>query len=126
MANAGILAIVNAGAEAAGLGNSTTIFAVQFIIALIVFAVAQRYVMVSATKALERAIHEQRMELLRRVRDAELADLEKFGRSQDRRSHLEGDSRPVRGSIAAGSCGAVSNYTGFCLRLHRLAVGRWP
>jgi putative ATP-binding cassette transporter len=80
MANAGILVIINMASEDAGKGEQSFYHILQFGCAVAVFAVAQQTVMVAATRRVEGAIHDLRMRLIGRIRDAEYGDFEKIGR----------------------------------------------
>jgi len=80
MANAGILVIINMASEDAGKGEQSLYHILQFGCAVAVFAVAQQTVMVAATRRVEGAIHDLRMRLIERIRDAEYWDFETIGR----------------------------------------------
>ena len=79
IANAGILVVINAAAEDAGKSEQSMFHIIQFAIAIVLFAVAQERIMVAATRRVEAAIHEMRMQLIERIRDAEIWDFERIG-----------------------------------------------
>ena len=75
---AAILAILNTAADMAEGGIPNLIQALQFLSAGLLFAAAQLFMMRTAARQVEQAIHDQRMALIRRVHRAEFADFSKI------------------------------------------------
>jgi putative ATP-binding cassette transporter len=82
ISNAAILAAINAGAQKAQDGTADLWSACLFIVSLILFITAQRYVLIVTTAESEAVIHRLRVRLLDDVRRSELLGLEEIGRSQ--------------------------------------------
>ena len=78
IAQASILAILNAAAEITGRGETAFNEAFQFLCAALLFAAAQMAAMRATTEQVEQAVHEQRTALVESVRRAELADFERI------------------------------------------------
>lgn len=81
LSNALILALINAAAEHAEESQSRPIFAVAFAIAMVLYAFAQRWVLIQVAQEIEKIIHKVRMRIIRRIRECELLDIEQLGRT---------------------------------------------
>lgn len=80
--NAGILAIINTAAEHASESSAGPRYAALFIIALGIYFVAQRYLMVTTTAEVESLIHRLRTRISRRISECELSTLNEIGQSR--------------------------------------------
>jgi putative ATP-binding cassette transporter len=78
--NFALLAAINSGTQAGG--NVSLASAGLFVISLLVYLKAQRYVLISATAEIEAIIHRLRERLMEQVRDTELQQLESIGRAE--------------------------------------------
>lgn len=81
LSNALILAIINAGAQDAATGNVSLRSAAIFIISLLIYITAQKYIYTTTTMEIEAAIHRMRLRLMDEIRHSELVPLEAIGRS---------------------------------------------
>src|SRR5882672_756703 len=81
VSNFALLTAINSGAQTSG-ENVSLASAGLFVISLLVFLKAQRYVLISATAEIEAIIHRVRERLLEQVRDTELRQLESIGRAE--------------------------------------------
>jgi putative pyoverdin transport system ATP-binding/permease protein len=80
--NALIIASINAAAEAATKGQLNFSSAIAFVLALLVYLKAQRYILATTTLEVEAAIHRMRLRLMNHVRHSELLPLEGIGKSE--------------------------------------------
>jgi putative ATP-binding cassette transporter len=80
--NALIIAVINAGAEAASKGNLSLISAMIFIVALLIYQKTQHYILATTTGEVEAAIHRIRLRMMERVRHSEPLALEGIGKSE--------------------------------------------
>src|SRR5579863_5782560 len=80
--SATILAAINAGAQGASGTQEDGLWAVSlFLVSLLLFIIAQRYVYLTSTAEIEAIIHRVRLRLIDQVWRPELLALEKVGRS---------------------------------------------
>jgi putative ATP-binding cassette transporter len=82
LSNAMVLAIINAAADPSAQSKGTSRLAIMFITVLVVYSISQRYLMFEASKEIERIIHRVRSRLTAAVRDSELAEIERIGRTR--------------------------------------------
>src|SRR4051812_17477261 len=80
--NALIIAVINAGAEAASKGRVSLNSAIIFILALLIYLKSQRYILTTTTIEVEAAIHRIRLRLMDHVRRSEMLPLEAIGKSE--------------------------------------------
>src|SRR5437016_3990329 len=76
-----ILFLINAAASSGEEGKSTVLYAVLFVVALVIFFKVQQYILVSATVEIETIIHKLRIRLMDQVRRSELLALDGIGRA---------------------------------------------
>ncbi len=82
LCNATILAAINAGAQAASGAQEDGLWAISlFLVSLVLFITAQRYIFITSTAEIEAIIHRVRLRVIDQVRRSELLALEKIGRS---------------------------------------------
>lgn len=81
LSNAMVLAVINAAASPSAHGTKARL-AVMFITVVIAWSISQRYMMYEASKEIERIIHRVRSRLTAAVRDSELIDIERIGRTR--------------------------------------------
>jgi putative ATP-binding cassette transporter len=79
LANAAVLSLVNIAAENAAREVRSHRYLLLFAIAVTIYVVAQKYIMITATQEAERVIHRIRVRLIHAVRATELVELEKIG-----------------------------------------------
>ena len=83
ISSAAMLAAINAGAQAAGDSESSSLWAVAvFVIALFLFVRSQPYVTTTITAEIEAIIHKLRVRLMDAVRRSELLSIDDIGRSR--------------------------------------------
>ena len=83
ISSAAVLAAINAGAQAAGDSESSSLWAVAvFLIALFLFIRSQPYVTTTITAEIEAIIHKLRVRLMDAVRRSELLSIDDIGRSR--------------------------------------------
>ena len=83
ISSAAILAAINAGAQAAGDSESSSLWAVAlFLFALFLFVRSQPYVTTTITAEIEAIIHKLRVRLMDAVRRSELLAIDDIGRSR--------------------------------------------
>ena len=83
LSNALVLAIINSAAGAGRTGSGgKLLLAVMFAIVLAAYSLSQRYLMIEASKELERIIHKIRTRLIEAVRGSELPEIERIGRTR--------------------------------------------
>ncbi len=78
-ASAGILAIVNAAAQAGKGADGQVYFVALFGLALLTYIFSQKYVLVVTTDEVERIVDERRRDLIRKLACCELMGVEKIG-----------------------------------------------
>lgn len=78
-ASAGILAVVNAAAQATKDADGQFYFVALFGLALLAYIVSQKYVLVVTTDEVERIVDERRRDLIRKLANCELQGVEKIG-----------------------------------------------
>lgn len=81
LANAALLAIVNAAAESAAANGVSLRLAVLFAITLALFIIAQRYLYERSALIAEGVVDNLRRRLAARIRDSELLSIEQLGKS---------------------------------------------
>ncbi len=81
LSNALILAIVNAAAEHAEEANTRPLYAVAFAAVMILYIIAQRWILTQTAREIEAIIHRVRMRLVRTLKECELLDIEGLGRA---------------------------------------------
>ena len=82
LSNAMVLAVINAAADPKAQQEGTVRYAIMFLTVLIAYSVSQRYLMFEASKEVERIIHRVRSRMIAAVRDSELPDMERVGRTR--------------------------------------------
>jgi putative ATP-binding cassette transporter len=83
ISSAAVLAAINAGAQAAGSSESSSLWAIAvFLIALFLFVRSQPYVTTTITAEIEAIIHKLRVRLMDAVRRSELLSIDDIGRSR--------------------------------------------
>ncbi len=82
LSNAMVLAVINAAADPRAQAAGTSRLAIMFVTILIAWSISQRYLMFEGSKEIERIIHRVRSRLTAAVRDSELPDLERIGRTR--------------------------------------------
>src|SRR5580704_15039754 len=82
VSNALIIAIINAGAEAATDGKVSLRSGLIFVFALGIYIKSQDYILSTTTLEVEAAIHRLRSRLMDHVRNSELLSLEEIGQAQ--------------------------------------------
>jgi putative ATP-binding cassette transporter len=81
LANAGVLAVVNAAASHVQQNEIHTHYVLLFAIVIFAYVYAQRYVLFTTTQEVEAIVHRIRLSLIDSVRACELQSLEYIGRS---------------------------------------------
>lgn len=81
LSNALILAVVNSAAEHAEQSSSRPLYAVGFAAVMVLYVIAQRWILTQAAQQIEGIIHRVRMRLVRTLKDCELLDVEGLGRA---------------------------------------------
>lgn len=81
LSNALILALINTAAEHAEQSETRPLYAIAFGAAILIYMFAQRWILIQAADQIEGVIHRVRMRIVRRLRDCELLDIERLGRS---------------------------------------------
>jgi putative pyoverdin transport system ATP-binding/permease protein len=79
LGNAMILAIINAAAEHAEQSQTRPMYAVFFVVTMIVYVIAQRWILIQAAEQIEAIIHKVRMRIVRQLQHCELLDVEHLG-----------------------------------------------
>ena len=82
LSSAGILASINAAAQAAGEGKSAVWSALLFTVALLIWIKTQNYILITATIEIQAIIHKVRVRLMDQVRRSELIPLDAIGRAR--------------------------------------------
>lgn len=81
LTNAMILAVINSAAEHAEQSESRPIYAVFFALAMVLYVVAQRWILTKAAEQVEAMIHRVRMRIVSQLQYCELLDVEQLGRA---------------------------------------------
>jgi len=81
LANAVLLAIINAGAHAAADGNASARMFLLFIVTIATYVLTQRYILRVATVEAEKIVEAVRVRLAEKIRASELLSLERIGRA---------------------------------------------
>jgi putative ATP-binding cassette transporter len=81
LSNAMVLAVINA-AAGPGAANQKARLAIMFVVVVVTWSISQRYMMYEASKEIERIFHRVRSRLTAAVRDSELIDIERIGRTR--------------------------------------------
>lgn len=81
LSNAMILAIINSAAEHAEQSESRPLYAVFFAAAMLLYVVAQRWILTQAAEQVEAMIHRVRMRIVNQLQYCELLDVEQLGRA---------------------------------------------
>lgn len=82
MANAGLLAIINAAAENASNQEANDRLLALFLAAIFCYVVAQRFILITSITEVERILGGIRVQVADRIRQADLESLEHLGRSE--------------------------------------------
>ena len=82
LSNAFILMILNAAAGQASPETNNVTYAIWFLAALILFIVSLRYILITASRYVEHALHRIRLRIIDKIQHAELLPLERIGRSE--------------------------------------------
>jgi putative ATP-binding cassette transporter len=83
VSNASILAAINTGVQDSSAGQKPGLWAASlFVVALFLFMKTQQYVTITATAEIEAIIHKIRLRLMNNIRNSELLELERIGRSR--------------------------------------------
>jgi putative pyoverdin transport system ATP-binding/permease protein len=83
ISSAAVLAAINAGAQAAGESENSSLWAIAlFLAALTLFIWSQPYVTTTITAEIEAIIHKMRVRLMDAVRRSELLSIDEIGRSR--------------------------------------------
>jgi putative pyoverdin transport system ATP-binding/permease protein len=83
ISSAAVLAAINAGAQAAGESENSSLWAIAlFVVALTLFIWSQPYVTTTITAEIEAIIHKMRVRLMDAVRRSELLSIDDIGRSR--------------------------------------------
>lgn len=80
LSNAMVLAVINAAASPSAQ-NTKGRLAIMFVVVVVTWSISQRYMMYEASKEIERIIHRVRSRLTAAVRDSELIEIERIGRT---------------------------------------------
>ncbi len=81
LTNAMILAIINTAAEHAEQSESRPLYAIFFAAAMLLYVVAQRWILTQAAEQVEAMIHRVRMRIVNHLQHCELLDVEQLGRA---------------------------------------------
>jgi putative ATP-binding cassette transporter len=79
--SAAVLATINAAAANVATRQGNLRFLLLFGLAIAIFAVSQRYLMIDICRRVEEVIHRMRVRLIEQARHAELIEIEQIGRS---------------------------------------------
>ena len=82
LSSAAVLAIINTAASNVATRQGNLRFLLLFGLAIAIFAVSQRHLMVEICRKVEQVIHRMRVRLIVRARHAELLEIEQIGRSE--------------------------------------------
>jgi len=82
LANASILAIINAAAGSVGYGEANYKYLIMFVIALAVNIITQRYIFDKSSTIIEKIVHGIRVRLTAKIRRAEMVDLDAIGKAE--------------------------------------------
>src|ERR1044072_7575536 len=81
LSNAMVLAIINSAADSATRAGDALRLMLMFIAIVAIFTISQRFIMVAASKEIERITHRIRRRLVAAVQHCELPDIERIGRT---------------------------------------------
>jgi putative pyoverdin transport system ATP-binding/permease protein len=79
LGNAMILAVINAAAEHAEQSQSRPMYAVFFVLTMVIYVFSQRWILTQAAEQVESIIHRVRMRIVRELQHCELLDVEHLG-----------------------------------------------
>jgi putative ATP-binding cassette transporter len=83
VSNASILAAINTGVQDSSAGQKPGLWAASlFVVALFLFMKTQQFVTITATAEIEAIIHKIRLRLMNNIRNSELLEVERIGRSR--------------------------------------------
>ncbi|WP_375413894.1 cyclic peptide export ABC transporter [uncultured Bradyrhizobium sp.] len=82
LSSAAVLAIINTAASNVATRQGNLRFLLLFGLAIAIFAVSQRHLMIDICRRVEEVIHRMRVRLIERARHAELLEIEQIGRSE--------------------------------------------
>lgn len=82
LANASILAIINAAAGSVGYGESNYKYLIMFVIALVINIITQRYIFDKSSTIIEQIVHGIRVRLTGKIRRSEMVDLDAIGKAE--------------------------------------------
>jgi putative ATP-binding cassette transporter len=83
VSNACILAAINTGVQDSSAGQKPGLWAASlFVVALFLFMKSQQFVTITATAEIEAIIHKIRLRLMNNIRNSELLEVERIGRSR--------------------------------------------
>lgn len=82
LANASILAIINAAAGSSSYGNLNLKYLLMFIVALTINIITQRYLFSRSSSIIEQIVFKVRTRLTNKIRQAELVDMDIIGKAQ--------------------------------------------
>jgi putative pyoverdin transport system ATP-binding/permease protein len=82
LSSAAVLAVINTAAANVATRQGNLRFVLLFGLAIAIFAVSQRHLMIEICRKVEEAIHRMRVRLIERTRHAELIEIEQIGRSE--------------------------------------------
>jgi putative ATP-binding cassette transporter len=82
LTNAGLLAIINAGAENAANQDTNAWLLSLFMLVIVLYIVTQRHILLTSIREVERILDGIRISLSERIRQSNLAALEHIGRSE--------------------------------------------
>ena len=83
ISNASILAAINTGVQDSSAGQKPGLWAASlFVVALFLFMKTQQFVTITATAEIEAIIHKIRLRLMNNIRNSELLEVERIGRSR--------------------------------------------
>jgi putative pyoverdin transport system ATP-binding/permease protein len=98
LSNAMVLAIINSAADSATRAGDALRLMLMFVAVVAIFTISQRFIMMAASKEIERIIHRIRKRLVAAVQHCELPDIERIGRT----TILNGASKEIQ-SLAQSS-----------------------
>jgi cyclic peptide transporter len=82
LSNAFILVILNTAAGQASPETSNVLYAIWFLVVLVLFIVSLRYILITMSRYVEHALHRIRLRIIDKIQHAELLPLERIGRSE--------------------------------------------
>jgi putative pyoverdin transport system ATP-binding/permease protein len=81
LSSAGVLAVINAAADAVEQRQPTTLFFFAFMVIVILYVVSKRFIMLTAIRETEQIVHKIRVRIVDHVLRSDLLALERIGRS---------------------------------------------